>query len=129
MLPVSSKSSRSRISGIDLESDPNKQQKSSRPIELTDIPQEALSNEESLEKGERLTEKVIPHVESPINTSEIDSEISEDSNRQVLQEITPTPFQGSILNSQEENITQAFTELKNAVTEPKKGKSRSKPTL
>ena len=119
MLPVSSKSSRSRISGIDLEPDSNKHQETISPIELTDIPQD------SLDKREKLTEEV----GLPISTSELDSEISEDLNKEVLQEITPTPFQGSILNSQKENITQAFTELKNAVTEPKKGKSRSKPTL
>jgi predicted regulator of Ras-like GTPase activity (Roadblock/LC7/MglB family) len=129
LLPVSSKSSRTRILGIDPDPDHNSQQESISPINLTDIPQESSSIEESPDKGEILTEKALPRAEPLISTSETDNKIQEDPNTQVLQEITPTPFQGYILDSPKENITQAFTELKNSVVDSEKGKPRPKPTL
>jgi predicted regulator of Ras-like GTPase activity (Roadblock/LC7/MglB family) len=133
---VSSKSSRSRILEKSFDRDQNEQPESissadagKGAMNLTDIPQEYVSIKETPEKEGILTEEILPiDIEPSVNRLNEDTKITEDPKRHGLQEITPTPFQGGILNSQKGNITEAFTELKNAV-EPEMGKTKPRPTL
>jgi predicted regulator of Ras-like GTPase activity (Roadblock/LC7/MglB family) len=54
-------------------------------------------------------------------------QLLEEEKSQVLQEITPKPFQSPILSSSKDTISDAFSELKQSVLDG--GEEKSKPTL
>jgi predicted regulator of Ras-like GTPase activity (Roadblock/LC7/MglB family)/ribosomal protein L40E len=143
LLPVSSKRARSRS----FKSTRQKKKEQEKKIEQT--LKESIELEASIENKRELVEipEEIELHEIPTPSEESDSDIppekestSDLSNSEVLQEITPQPYKGSIINSHDRVkspsslptppsksrfvISDAFRELKSSVLEDEKEKSR-----
>ena len=145
LLPVSSKSSRSRRIKTDKKKKEKQKPTEQPPIEsgeLEDIGEEKLELQE-IPKEEKLIGEEVELQEIPKpSIEEVESktppkkeEVSEATKSEILQEIPAQPYRGTILNSQKSfqppprstnAISDAFMELKNSVIDGQ-GKKQSVP--
>lgn len=114
LLPISSKSTRTRIPTDDSELQNNSAEKHQAKLDLQEIP----NHSEILEEDHIITDEYIEG-----------NQVSSQPEKQVLQEITPTPFQGSLLDSHKDNVSDAFTELKRSVLETNGEETKPKPSV
>jgi predicted regulator of Ras-like GTPase activity (Roadblock/LC7/MglB family) len=130
LLPVPSKSTRARITKVEAETQEASSDQIQVKLDLREIPQEKVMAEQNHEY-EETTDQIQKMEQDHIVTDEIieQNQIYSEVGRQALQEITPKPFQGSILDSPKSNISDAFTELKRSVLESNGKESIPKPPL
>ena len=122
LLPISSKSKRTKRPKIVIEQQDNTKS-SNQKVELQEIPKEPklTLNEIPAETNQTDDKKSLNGT-----TSKVEQIIEADKN-EVLQEITPEPFQSPILSSSKDTISDAFSELKQSVLDG--GEEKSKPAL
>ncbi len=117
LLPISSKSDRKKT---------KKKKSEEKAQEQPFRGKIEISIETVDEKEEKVELQEIPK-EIKLNLNEIPSEVSEmgeidslDDNNQALQEITPKPFQSSLIPGRKNPISDAFSELKQSMIKEKK---------
>ena len=100
LLPVPSKSTRARIPKVEAESQEKPSDQIQVKLDLREIPKEKVMAEQTLEYEEipdQIEKLEQEHTVTDENIEE--NQITRESRRQMLQEITPKPFRGSILDS------------------------------
>lgn len=130
LLPVPSKSTRARILQADLETQDHSTDQTQVKMDLREIPQDKAIDEHGNEL-EEISESIEKVGEIFVTSTDIinDTQEGRELGRKGLQEITPKPFQGSILDSRRDGISDAFNELKQSVLESNEEVSKPKPSL